>query len=260
MEKRDPKRGTWVPVSTLCTGTEIRVPKLKEGEEYEFRVMAENTMGTSEPLLTTSPVVAKDPYSPPGSPGQPEAVDSDRDHITIQWSAPIDNGGSPITGYDVERKDDKGRWVKVNRDPVRGTEFTDDTVQPNKTYEYRVTAKNTAGPGKPSEVSKPIKAKPMKEAPKINLDGLLGKDIRVRAGEPLTIELPISGAPTPTCQWEKDGRALVDGRNLQLNSGEEFAKLHVPIAKKEDKGKYKLTISNQYGIADGTINVIVLGT
>ncbi|XP_055331451.1 twitchin-like isoform X3 [Paramacrobiotus metropolitanus] len=258
VEKRDTKRGTWVPVSTLCAGTEIRVPKLKEGEEYEFRVMAENPMGTSEPLMTTKPIVAKDPYSPPGSPGQPEAVETDRDHITIQWTPPDDNGGSPISGYDVERKDEKGRWVKVNREPVKGTEFTDDTVQPNKTYEYRVTAKNTAGPGKPSEVSKPIKAKPMKEAPKIHLDGLLGKDIRVRAGEPLTIEVPISGAPTPTCTWERDGKALVDGRNLQLTSGEEFAKLHVPVAKKEDKGKYKLTVSNPFGIADGTINVIVL--
>ncbi|GAU87381.1 hypothetical protein RvY_00244-2 [Ramazzottius varieornatus] len=257
VEKRDTKRGTWVPVATVA-GTECRVPKLKEGEEYEFRVMAENSMGTSEPLLTTKPIVAKDPYSPPGEPGQPEAVDTDRDHITIAWTPPETTGGSPITGYDVERKDEKGRWVKVNREPVRGTEFTDDTVQPNKTYEYRVTAKNAAGPGKPSEVSKPIKAKPMKEAPKINLDGLLGKDIRVRAGEPLTIDVPITGAPTPTCEWAKDGKVLTPGRGLELTSGEEQAKLYIPAAKKEDKGKYKLTVFNIHGTADASINVIVL--
>ena len=158
----------------------------------------------------------------------------------------------------MERKDEKGRWVKVNREPVRGTEFTDDGVQPNKTYEYRVTAKNAAGPGKPSEVSKPIKAKPMKEAPKINLNGLLGKDIRVRAGEPLTIDIPISGAPTPTCEWAKDGKVLTPGRGLELTSGEEQAKLHIPAARKEDKGKYKLTVSNIYGTTEGSINVIVL--
>ena len=166
---------------------------------------------------------------------------------------------APITGYDVERKDDKGRWVKVNREPIKGTEFTDDNVTPNKAYEYRVTARNTAGPGSPSEASKPIKAKPMKEAPKVDLSGLLGKDIRVRAGEPLTLDVPICGAPTPTCSWDKDGKALVPGRNLELTSGEEQAKLHIPVARKEDKGKYKLTVANQYGTAEGTINVIVLG-
>jgi Fibronectin type III domain len=102
VEKRDTKKGIWVPVSNLCPGTEIRVPKLKEGEEYEFRVMAENTMGTSEPLMTTKPIIAKDPFSPPGEPGQPEAVETDRDHITIAWTPPdrYQNDGN-VTTIDI---------------------------------------------------------------------------------------------------------------------------------------------------------------
>lgn len=56
----------------------------------------------------------------PGRPGRPEPVDSDKDFIKIKWKAPISNGGSPIIGYDVERRERMtGRWVKVNRDPVR---------------------------------------------------------------------------------------------------------------------------------------------
>jgi hypothetical protein len=35
---------------------------LKEGHEYEFRVIAENQNGESEPLETTSPVLAKNPF------------------------------------------------------------------------------------------------------------------------------------------------------------------------------------------------------
>jgi len=47
-------------------------------------------------------------------------VDSDKDFIKLKWKAPISNGGSPIIGYDVERRERMtGRWVKVNRDPVR---------------------------------------------------------------------------------------------------------------------------------------------
>lgn len=45
--------------------------------------------------------------------------DSDYDHIKIKWNPPKKDGGAPITGYNVERKDPKsGRWIKVNKEPV----------------------------------------------------------------------------------------------------------------------------------------------
>ena len=55
----------------------------------------------------------------PGKPGTPEVKDSDKDFIEIEWDPPRKDGGAPITGYNVERKDPRtGRWNKVNRDPV----------------------------------------------------------------------------------------------------------------------------------------------
>lgn len=99
----------------------------------------------------------------PGKPGKPELVDSDKDHIKIKWSAPISNGGSPIIGYDVERRDRAtGRWVKLNKEPTRHLEYFDDRVQEGHQYEYRVAAVNAAGAGKPSDTSNVFIAKPMK--------------------------------------------------------------------------------------------------
>ena len=55
----------------------------------------------------------------PDRPGKPEVEDSDRDFITISWAAPRKDGGAPITGYNVERKDPRtGRWNKINRSPI----------------------------------------------------------------------------------------------------------------------------------------------
>jgi len=41
-------------------------------------------------------------------------------------------------------------------------EFTDKKVTAGKEYEYRVTAENAGGESDPSDVSQPIKAKPLK--------------------------------------------------------------------------------------------------
>jgi len=42
----------------------------------------------------------------------------------------------------------------------------------------------------------------------VDLSALAGREIRVRAGDPLKIDVPISGAPTPTVAWQKDGKEL----------------------------------------------------
>jgi hypothetical protein len=41
----------------------VTISKLKEGHEYEFRVMAENINGLSEPLVTEKSTLVKNPFS-----------------------------------------------------------------------------------------------------------------------------------------------------------------------------------------------------
>lgn len=88
VERREIRSNTWVPVSNFVAGTSCTVPKLHEGHEYEFRVMAENALGRSDPLVTDSTTVAKDPYGTPGKPGKPQVTDRDVDHIDIKWEPP----------------------------------------------------------------------------------------------------------------------------------------------------------------------------
>lgn len=166
IEKKDLTHGGgWVPALAYVNAkyNHATVPRLLEGTKYEFRVMAENLQGRSDPLNTERPVVAKNQFGVPGAPGRPEAVDSDKDFIKIKWTPPISNGGSPIIGYDVERREkNTGRWIKLNSDPVKGQEYTDDRVHDGGQYEYRVSAVNAAGPGKPSEASHLLIARPMR--------------------------------------------------------------------------------------------------
>lgn len=121
IEKRDLTHGGgWVPAVNYVNPkqTYATVPRLLEGTKYEFRVSAENLQGRSDPLKTDRAVIAKNQFTVPGAPGKPECIDASKDHILIKWTAPISNGGSPIIGYDIERRDRAtGRWIRVNKEP-----------------------------------------------------------------------------------------------------------------------------------------------
>lgn len=50
----------------------------------------------------------------PGKPGTPEIVDWDKDHVDLKWTKPIKDGGAPITGYIIEKREvGSPKWVKA---------------------------------------------------------------------------------------------------------------------------------------------------
>lgn len=253
VEKRDLQSSTWTPVSAIVPGTTAIVSKLTEGHQYEFRVMAENANGRSDPLNSDSLVLAKDPFGNPGKPDRPVVTNHDVDHIDIEWEPPNNDGGNPISHYDVERKDLKnGRWIKVNNEPVKGTSFVDDRVQENHIYEYRVRAVNKAGQGPPSDPSSAASAKSMFQAPVFDID-IHGKEFRVRAGEPLHINIPYTASPKPDINWVKNDRAL---SNVETDDSKTC--LYIKESKRSDSGKCTIVASNSYGEAQATIKISVV--
>ena len=253
VERRELPSSVWVPVSSFVAGTSATVSKLTEGREYEFRVMAENALGRSDPLLTDSTIVAKDPFGTPGKPGRPTITDHDKDHIDLEWTPPRDNGGNPVTHYDVQRKDNKtGRWIKVNTQPVHGTSYSDNRVQPGHGYEYRVLAVNKAGPGQPSDPSELAFARPKFEAPRFELD-IDGKEVRVRAGNPLDVNIPFIGSPLPEIRWTKDGLDLPNA-----TTSASITRLYVPVSRRSDSGQCRITATNSMGSAEARVLISVI--
>ena len=49
----------------------------------------------------------------PDAPKNLKATDWDKDHVDLKWELPVNDGGSPITGYLVEKKDKYGNWEKA---------------------------------------------------------------------------------------------------------------------------------------------------
>ena len=57
----DMDKGKWEKVAEV-PGNKCQVPKLQEGHQYKFRVVALNKNGDSEPLETADPITAKNPF------------------------------------------------------------------------------------------------------------------------------------------------------------------------------------------------------
>ena len=98
---------------------------------------------------------------PPSAPGKPTVSNIDATEMTITWTTPESDGGSPILGYFVEKKEPKSsRWTRINSTPVEGMTFkVKDLVEKSK-YHFRVIAANKAGEGPASEPSDVHTAKP----------------------------------------------------------------------------------------------------
>ncbi|MFN8156128.1 MAG: fibronectin type III domain-containing protein [Candidatus Nanopelagicales bacterium] len=148
---------TWAPVSgatsyvVTCNGNSVTVTTtgytctgLTNGQSYTVTVVAKGSSGTSAPGSATVT-----PFTTPNAPTNVTA-DTNDGAITIRWTAPANNGGSPITGYTVTPNPATGGSCTVAGTTATCTGLTDGT-----STTFTVVANNaggsspTASPGLP---------------------------------------------------------------------------------------------------------------
>jgi fibronectin type 3 domain-containing protein len=139
------------PVATNVTTTSFTDNPLTNGTTYYYTVKAVNSAGTSpasnEANATPQATVPSAPLGVRASAGNGS--------VSLSWSVPATNGGSPITGYNVYRgtspNGEAGTPAATN---VTTTSFTDAGLTNGTTYYYKVAAVNSAGTSlQSSEVS-----------------------------------------------------------------------------------------------------------
>jgi hypothetical protein len=133
-------------VKTLeSTAKELVVLELTNGTAYTFTVVASNEAGNGPP---SEPVTAtpRDYAGPPRDVSCTESVKAEPAYGECSWTAPLDDGGSPITGYRVTVYTlgtfNEGTAFYTTERNVRVT-----GLQNGKTYYVWVVARTDAGFG-----------------------------------------------------------------------------------------------------------------
>ena len=102
-------------------------------------------------------------FFPPGTPDAPRnlaASSPTASSITLSWDAPRNDGGSPVKGYVLERRQPfSARWQRVSRELIEETRFKITDLIEGSEYEFQVSAVNEAGTGEASDTLGPIIAK-----------------------------------------------------------------------------------------------------
>ncbi|XP_031677925.1 titin [Oncorhynchus kisutch] len=213
VEKRDTTTTSWKTVSSTVARTSIKVPRLTQGTEYQFRIAAENRYGVSHAVESAS-VVAQYPFETPGPPTTLRVAQATKSFMLVTWNEPASDGGSPIIGYHLEIKDYSSiRWTKTNRGRlIAETEFKVNGVEESLQYEFRVAAENIAGVGPYSKATEPIAARDPCDPPA----NLTVTDI-TRSSISLTWSKPENDGGAKVTGYIVERRELPDGCWLKCN-------------------------------------------
>ncbi len=131
------------------------------GQRYHYTVSAVNEAGVGE----SSEMVAGTSVEPPSTPSEVPELDVELDGrtVTLQWTAPLDDGGSPLTGYVILRGLSKDSLEQVAEVGPSVTTWSEGGLERGTTYYYSVYAKNAVGNGDPIAVREMLVPEPKKD-------------------------------------------------------------------------------------------------
>jgi titin len=222
---------------------EVKVEKLTEGNRYFFKVFALNSVGASEPGLNIEPITVKLAFDPPSPVYNLAAHDVTKSSARITWSDPKSDGGSPVTGYYVERWS-SWCWSKVNRKSVTQCELIMSDLVENETYEIRACAENEAGESGPSEqisfVAKdPFTVPGKPDAPEV-------ETIDASGSASLTLRAPADDGGTPVTGYVIEIRRCTNTKWTQVAESD-TCDVIVPQLPVEVEVEFRIAAVNKAG-------------
>lgn len=136
--------------------TQVVTGRVINGLTYRFRVQAINAVGTSAYSKVTNAVFPSTAVAPDlGAPTIVRDATGGSAQATVSWTAPVSDGGSPVTGYVVTPYVGYFQFPSYTFHSTATTQ-TVTSLSSGFTYRFRVQAVNAVGTGASSKVSNPV--------------------------------------------------------------------------------------------------------
>ncbi|XP_050090842.1 titin homolog isoform X2 [Anopheles aquasalis] len=189
---------------------------------------------------------------PPAPPGKPTLVpgtpSSAPDVVTIRWTRPPTDGGSPILGYVVEqRRTGSPHWVRACPSLVQQTELSLSGLEPGWRYQFRVMADNIVGRSDCSEPSDPLTVTLQRNA--ISAPRFVHElfDATAVENEKVEFRVQVAGTPVPQISWFKDGFEIYSSRRARIVTEADVSVLVIHQTALTDEGEIKCAATNRAG-------------
>jgi len=148
---------SWLPLTHLpLTTPSFQVTGLTNGTSYIFKVAAVTSFGVG---AATSPTAAVTPRTVSSAPTALTATALTTGRIALSWTAPTDNGGSPVTDYQIQRSSNAGvSWSTIVDGFSSATTYTAAAMVLGSEYMFRVAAVSAVGPSAWSAATPAVRA------------------------------------------------------------------------------------------------------
>ncbi|KAM3933469.1 myomesin-3 isoform 2-T2 [Leptodactylus fuscus] len=245
LDQHDPEDVAWKDVNNEpIQKTLYKVTGLTEGHFYEFRARAMNSAGVGK-LSEPSDLFKCEEWTMP-EPGAPYDVRCKevRDNtLMLHWESPVYTGNSSVTGYLVEASEEgSGDWKRINESPIPDTHMRISDLDTDKSYQFRVLAVNTTGPGIPSEPCDPVTpvTKPGTNEIEVGVDDEGFIYLSFENPEPVD---------SPQFDWSKDYKGVPDPERTDISTEGNKSKLILTKPSEEDVGIYSVEVPNTDGVS-----------
>ncbi|XP_035244793.1 immunoglobulin-like and fibronectin type III domain-containing protein 1 [Anguilla anguilla] len=141
MEDEEQLDGGNTKVEITSQQSRLLRSKCQRKDSGEVKIKIKNEFGTIE---AKSRLIVLDKPTPPQGPA--DVLESSAHCIEFKWRPPKDDGGSPVTGYVLERQQvGRNAWKKVGEVPGDPPLYRDADVAHGRKYRYRVRAVTAEG-------------------------------------------------------------------------------------------------------------------
>ena len=191
-----------VLIANNSTTSTFTMADLSRADSGEYTIIAENENGTDQKTISVN-VMDK-----PSIPEDFDIEDITNKSAVLVWTVPKDDGGAPITGFMVDKREvGRSVWGKICTDiPADATKYEVLRLVEGREYEFRVSARNELGYGE-GAMSAPIIANYLFDPPE-------------QCDAPTILETSISKSGM-NIKWnapEWDGGSPITGYWLEMSS------------------------------------------